>query len=345
MSPREATVPSDLISQSIWQWLVARYPDHQLSLETKLKSDLGIDSIGWMDVTLGIGRQCGIELRDDALPQTQTIGDLLHLASQGTPIARDRPVPPSPIETPEDVLGSEALFWLSPLGPVELAAGWCLYAFNWLLMRLLLRFRISGSEHLPATAPFVLTPHHTSYLDSLVLGAALRFGLLRQSYWAAWTGVAFGPIFRVLRRLTHVVPVDIARGAVSSLAYGAAVLKGRHNLIWFPEGRISPSGEVLSLKPGIGLLLARYPAQVVLVRIEGTREALPFGHRVPRPGRVQITFSQPLDSRELERVGVGAEPNERITDSLHQELVRFCGASVSSALGIDKSAAATARAT
>ena len=216
----------------------ARYPDETLRLGTRLQADLGIDSIQWMDITLEIGRQCGVELRDDALVQTETISDLLRLARESKAIDPDRPTPRSPIEAPEEAVGTERLFWLSPLGPIELAVAWCVYALNWALMRMLFRIRVSGSENLPVTAPLVLAPHHMSYLDSLVLGAVLRFSLLKHTYWAAWTGVAFGPIFRVLRRLTHVVPVDVARGAVSSLAYGAAVLKERQNLIWFPEGQI-----------------------------------------------------------------------------------------------------------
>jgi long-chain acyl-CoA synthetase len=326
----------NVTSHRVWQWLVTRYPDRQLSLETKLQEDLGIDSIEWMDVGLSLGRECGVALRDDALTRMQTAGDLLHVVNKATPLAANQRSSPSPIESPEEVLRDESRFWLSPLRPIELAGGWCIHASIWALMRLLFRLRISGAEHLPVGTSFVLAPHHTSYLDSMALGAALPFGVMKQSYWAAWTGVAFSPIWRFLRRLTHVVPVDVARGAVSSLAYGAAVLKRRHNLIWFPEGRISPSSEVLPLKPGLGLLLARYPLPVVLVRIEGTREALPHGHLMPRLGKVRIVFSRPLDSLELDRTGVGGELHERITDALHSEMVRFCETSVSSPPGVDE---------
>jgi long-chain acyl-CoA synthetase len=324
MQQDEWKAPRDVTGHSVWQWLISRFPDRALTLETRLQEDLAIDSIQWIDITLEIGRYCGVELPDEAFLSTQTVGDLLHLARRSKSIVAQCVKPRSPIEDPEETLTEERRIWLSPLGHVELAAAWCIYALNCMLMRLLFRIRISGDENLAVSGPFVLAPHHTSYLDSLVLGAVLPFNLLKRSYWAAWTGIAFGSFFRVLRRLTHVVPVDVARGAVLSLAYGAAVLKGRHNLIWFPEGQISRAGEMLPLKPGLGLLLARYPAPVVLVNIEGTREALPYGHRVPRPGRVRIAFSQPLDSRDLERTGEGAEPHQRITDALHKELARFC---------------------
>jgi hypothetical protein len=59
----------------------------------------------------------------------------------------------------------------------------------------------------------------------------LDFRLLSRTYWAGWTGIAFGPVFRVLRRLAHVVPIEQEKAAASSLAFGAAVLRSQHNLV------------------------------------------------------------------------------------------------------------------
>ncbi len=185
---------------------------------------------------------------------------------------------------------------------------------------------MSGLERLPPRGPFILAPHHVSYLDAFVLSAVLDFELLRRTYWAAWTGVAFGPVFRLFRRLTHVVPVDSSRGAASSLAYGAAVLGSQHNLIWFPEGQLSRSGELLALKPGTGILLAHYPVPVIPVHIEGTRQALPPGSLVPRPGRMQVTFAAPLDLKQLASDGAGASQQERIMGALRAAMAHNCQA-------------------
>ena len=139
--------------------------------------------------------------------------------------------------------------------------------------------------------------------------------------WSAgWTGVAYGPIFRLLRRLAHVVPIDPDRAAASSLAFGAAVLRDKHNLVWYPEGGHSKTGELMRLRPGIGMLLKRYPVPVVPVHLEGTRDSLPPGQWVPRMGRIEITFGSPLDPRELEKQGQGDQPFERITNALHDKI-------------------------
>src|SRR5262249_50051309 len=145
----------------------------------------------------------------------------------------------------ELALSEQEKHWLKPLGPVQAMLSWCLFALNRALMRGLFRLRVKGLEHLPHDDPFVLVPNHVSYLDSLALAAALSYPQLRQTYWAGWTGVAFrNPFTRLLSRLTHVVPIDPQRGAMSSLAFGALVLKRGQDLIWFPEGQRSPTGKL-----------------------------------------------------------------------------------------------------
>src|SRR5689334_17111014 len=58
---------------------------------------------------------------------------------------------------------------------------------------------------------------------------------------------------------------------VDELAFGAAVLHDKHNLVWFPEGGLSRTGHLMPLRPGIGMLLEHYRVTVVPVTFEGTR--------------------------------------------------------------------------
>ncbi|MFW5791144.1 MAG: lysophospholipid acyltransferase family protein, partial [Desulfohalobiaceae bacterium] len=160
---------------------------------------------------------------------------------------------------------------------------------------------VQGKENIPSHGPVVLLPNHQSYLDPLVLAACLDIGFLDRTYWAGWTGVMFrNPLARFLSRITQVVPIDPQRAARSSLAFGAVVLKRERNLVWFPEGQRSPNGTLLPFKPGLGLLLDRYPVTVVPVAIQGTHQALPPGRAWPRRVRFTVTFGSPWDGSALE---------------------------------------------
>jgi hypothetical protein len=48
------------------------------------------------------------------------------------------------------------LRWLAPTRPLVPALGAVLYGLNWLAMHLLFWLRVTGSENLPASGPFVL---------------------------------------------------------------------------------------------------------------------------------------------------------------------------------------------
>ena len=57
------------------------------------------------------------------------------------------------------------------------------------------------------------------------MAAALHFGVLRRTYWAGWTGAAFGnPLTSLVSRLAQVAPIDLGRAGLSSLGYGAQAL-------------------------------------------------------------------------------------------------------------------------
>jgi long-chain acyl-CoA synthetase len=319
MSPEDRALLDDSAARKTWEWLARRYASHRLTPETSPQMDLGIDSLEWLNLTLEIRECCGVELSEDAISRIETVRDLLREVVEQPAGGRKAPAV-DPLENPDEVLGEEKEHWLSPPSHVEAAAGRCLYALDWMLVHSGFRLRVKGRERLPEKGPVILAPNHVSYLDSFVLAAALDYDLLRNTYWAGWSGVAFGPLFRLLRRLTHVVPIDPDRAAASSLAYGAAVLRDKHNLVWYPEGTHSKTGELMRLRPGIGMLLARYHVPVVPVHLEGTRDSLPPGRWIPRPGKVEITFGPPLDPKDLEKEGKGDEPYERITDALHDAM-------------------------
>jgi long-chain acyl-CoA synthetase len=170
----------------------------------------------------------------------------------------------------------------------------------------------------------VFAPNHRSLLDPFAIAAVLPRAFLRQTFWGGATEWLFtNPFARLLSRIANVVPVDPRRAAISSLALGAAVLERRQNLVWFPEGGRSPTGELQRFLPGVGMLLERFKVPVVPMFIHGTEEALPLGRFLPRPARVTVVFGDPIHPDELARRGEGTETAERITNALHDAVAEL----------------------
>jgi long-chain acyl-CoA synthetase len=230
----------------------------------------------------------------------------------------------SPIENPEEVLDERQRRHLRPLGTAEAAAARVLYALNRGIAKGAFRLRVEGAENLPDKGPYIIAPNHVSYLDAFAVAAAIDYRRLRETYWGGWVGAAFGnPLNRFISRLAQVVPIDPQRAGTSSLAFSSAALKRGKNLVWFPEGQRSPTGELQPFKPGVGMLLDHFRVPVVPVFLRGTREAMPPGRILPRPKPVTVVFGRPLDPRDLERQGLGDEPQDRITQALRDRVAKL----------------------
>jgi long-chain acyl-CoA synthetase len=323
MNPEDRALLENPAAQQVWDWLVERFPERRLTPDTSPQLDLGIDSMEWLNLTLEIRQRAGVELSDEAIAGIETIRDVLRAVGDQGEAAGGAPRA-SPLDQPEKVLNEEQKRWLRPLGALGTFCARILFDLDRVLMRCLFRVRAEGLENLPHDGPYVLTPNHASYLDSLALAAALGHDRLRHTYWAGWTGVAFSnPLARLMSRLARVVPIDPTRSAVSSLAFGAAVLKQAQNLIWYPEGGLSPTGKVQPFKPGIGVLLHKFHVPVVPVFLQGSRAALPPWTLLPHLELITVRFGQPLDPARLEREGDGKEPHDRIANALHDHVVEL----------------------
>jgi long-chain acyl-CoA synthetase len=299
MSEEDRALLRNPAARSVWALLADRFPDRRLAPETSPQLDLDIDSLGWVNLTLEIGERTGVELREEAIGRISTVRDLLREVASGTGRTAHHA---SPLEHPEDVLDHRQLRWLRPLGRTASAVARGMFLLNRAIMRGLFRLRAEGLENLPDGGQFIIAPNHVSYLDAFVVAAALPRGVLRRTYWAGWTGAAFGnPLARLVSRLAQVVPVDPERAGLSSLAFGAAVLGRGQNLVWFAEGERSRTGSLQPFKPGVGMLLDHYPVPVVPVFIRGTYEAMPRGRFLRRLEKVTVTFGEPFDPRALGR--------------------------------------------
>jgi long-chain acyl-CoA synthetase len=319
MSGEDRALLEDPAAQSVWELLAQRYRGKRLTPDTSPQFDLGIDSIEWLNVTLEIAESSGVDLTEQAIARIGTVRDLLHEVTEG---GEGKSV--DPLVQPDQALDEKQKRWIEPLGPVASATAHFLYAVNRALMRLIFQLRAEGLEHLPRHRQWVLTPNHSSYLDSFAIAALLDWAQLRKTYWGGWTGVAFAnPVMRFLSRLGKILPVEPMRAARSSLAFGAVILKNKKNLVWFPEGGLSPTGELQDFKPGIGMLLEHFPTSTIPVFIHGTHEALPPGKFFPKPHPIQVVFGQPLDACELKRQGRGEKPHQQIANALHDSVAKL----------------------
>ena len=319
MSPDDRNLLEQPPAARAWEMLTEKFPDRRLTPDSTLELDLGIDSLEWLNLTLELRQRVGVEFTEEAIGRMETVRDLLEEASSSGTDARDV----DPLEQPDEVLSAEQKRWLKPLGSKGKAVARAQFAINRGIMRTLFGVQTHGREHLPETGPYILAPNHVSHLDPFAIGAALPPERLIDLYWGGWTGAAFSNVVtRFVSRHAQVVPVDPEGGPLSSLAFAAALLKRGKNLVWFPEGERSRTGELQEFQAGIGMLIARFQPAVVPVWIEGAHSALPRGGRLPRLQRITVTFGSPIEASELLGDGTARQPEE-IVKKLRDRLVKL----------------------
>jgi 1-acyl-sn-glycerol-3-phosphate acyltransferase len=154
-----------------------------------------------------------------------------------------------------------------------------------------MRLAVLHAEHLPA-GPCVVVANHSSYLDGVVLYAALPpvFGFVIKREMSKV------PLANLLLRRIGAHYVDRGRGARSArdtrrLLKNAAAGGA---LAFFPEGTFEPGPGLMRFRSGAFVVAANAGIPVVPVAIRGTRFALPARRLLPRPARIEIELTPPL---------------------------------------------------
>jgi 1-acyl-sn-glycerol-3-phosphate acyltransferase len=153
------------------------------------------------------------------------------------------------------------------------------------------RLRVEGATPGP-NVPCVVVANHSSYLDGIILTAALppRFTFLIKHEMTKVPVAAF-----VLRRLgSHFVDRDsvqqrhrTAKRLVTAVANGGA-------LAVFPEGTFDRPPGLRRFQMGAFIAAWRARTAVVPVVIEGARRMLPSETLLPRPGKLTVKICAPL---------------------------------------------------
>ncbi len=153
----------------------------------------------------------------------------------------------------------------------------------------------------------------------------MEYKQLQHTQWAGWAGIAFAnPIVSFLSRLAQAILIEGKQSIVSSLALASAVLKHHNSLVWFPEGDLTRTGEIMEFKPGIGMLLENSSIPIVPIYLEGTRKALPYGAFFPHLGtQITVHFGEAVTPEELTKEGQGKSVHEKIANALHDRVQKM----------------------
>ncbi len=160
------------------------------------------------------------------------------------------------------------------------------------IYRLLLRWTVTGREHVPAEGALIVVANHVNFADPVLLMLAFP----RRVTYMAKKELFRYPVLCTLLRDAGMFPV--ARGGAleqkRDIMRRAEALLNQGNVVaLFPEGKRSPSGILLEGKPGAAILALHTGAPLVPVAIEGAHQIKGHWWWLRRP-RVTVTIGPPF---------------------------------------------------
>jgi 1-acyl-sn-glycerol-3-phosphate acyltransferase len=180
------------------------------------------------------------------------------------------------------------------------------------------RPRVVGLEHLCSLASAILIANHASYIDSVVLMAAIpsefRFVAKREL-------AGYPLIGTVIRKAQH---LTIEKGGLSDRLAGAdeveQQLREGQRLMIFPEGTFTRAPGLLPFRLGAFRAAVDAARPIVPIAIAGTRRILPDGTWLFRHAPITVTIGAPMEPR-----ATGWPEMVRLRDAAVDVIARGCG--------------------
>ena len=186
-----------------------------------------------------------------------------------------------------------------------------------LLMVAAIPLRVDGAQHAP-TDGCVLVANHASYLDGVVLAAALPHAPafvakveLASQFFAG----------RLLRRLgAQFVSRQDPEAGLQETAVATQRVGAHETLLFFPEGTFTRATGLRSFHLGAFVTAAQADVAVQPVAIRGTRSILRDGQWFPRRGPVTVTFGEALTPEGDDFLAA-----VKLRDAARQFILENCG--------------------
>jgi 1-acyl-sn-glycerol-3-phosphate acyltransferase len=158
-------------------------------------------------------------------------------------------------------------------------------------------FRVSarGTEHVPTSGPFIISPVHRSNLDFLLVLITTKRRIRFLAKDTLFTGI-WAKIFLALGG------IPVARGTADreALKTCVAVIEAGEPLVIFPEGTRQTGPVVQEMFDGAAFVQSRTGAPILPIGIGGSEAAMPKGAKFIKPHKVRLVIGPVLTAPEVE---------------------------------------------
>ena len=276
---------------------IAEKPRGEVRLESKL-DELGFDSLMYNELAAALENSSGESPRPDALAGLDDIRELAdYLGRKPAGVERRGAAPAASGKSEDREIVVPPL--IANLGRRGLTA-----AQKWFYNEVL-HAEYQGRGHIPQHTHFIIAANHASHLDMGLVKMALGPSGENLVALAAADYFFDNRVKRAFfENFTNLAPMERKGSLRKSLEWAFNLLEQGYNILLFPEGTRSRTGQMQRFQRGLGHLVLRAKVGVLPMYLD-THDALPPGGWYLKSRDVSAVIGPFLSAELLQRLGEG----------------------------------------
>ncbi len=272
--------------------------DRQVLPGDALELDLGVDSLGRIEVASGLEKILNIKISGETMSAVFTVKDLINACER---------------------LSSGNIGEVKKAGEIDIKPSFISNAVHsfvidliGLFFKIFYALKIEGSENVPKNGPYIIYANHTSFFDGLIIAASVPRYARTGLFFIGFKQYFDLPVIRNLIKIGNIIPLDFSDNLSKALGGAIYVMKNGKGVCLFPEGRLGIDGKIHDFKKGFEVLAKESGARLVPAFIDGAINAWPRTRRLPKLCKIKVKFGPSLGN---DKVGIARE-----------ELIKLSGA-------------------
>jgi 1-acyl-sn-glycerol-3-phosphate acyltransferase len=145
---------------------------------------------------------------------------------------------------------------------------------SWMLVSVLYRIRVEGTDRVPDEGAALVVCNHVSYMDALIVMGAVK----RPIRFVMYHRIFDIPVLNWMFRTARCIPIAPASedAALRERAFAEidAALAAGEVIGLFPEGSLTADGEIAGFRPGVERILSHRPVPVLPMALLGMWESM-----------------------------------------------------------------------
>ncbi|MEW6041356.1 MAG: 1-acyl-sn-glycerol-3-phosphate acyltransferase, partial [Elusimicrobiota bacterium] len=319
----ETTVAEKIIDH------LSRTLKRKVNLNDHLEIDLGIDSLGRVELAVALESLLKIEIPDSILISVFTVKELIveinNIAKKEiTDESKDVSINWGNIlkQKPRDEVTKK--IELYP-GTINRMLTILVKNSFLLLLKLFWSLKIENKNNVPVDRPIILCPNHSSFLDGFIVMCSVPYRCAQKLFFFGHRDYFDKSLIAWCVKIARIISIAPSLHLVDAMQSASFVLNAGKSLCIFPEGELSIDGSIKTFKKGIGILSRELNITLVPVLIQGSFFAWARGMQFPKFSRIRIIFGKPVTPDELlTNPGGSAEDDyQTIASNLRERIIEL----------------------